>query len=385
MKKNIAIVTQHMMIGGIEKALLSMIEYIPKHKYNVTLFIMTRGGELEKGIPEWVKIISVYGEENTIKEKLINSIKNKKILRGMRIAIYMPLSILSKNEDRQKYYISKTIEKVDIEYDIAISYHNLFTFSVEYVANFLKAKRKIVWGHADVRAYISEIEKNRKYYEKFNDIFLVSKEAKNEFLKLYPELSYKTAVFYNTISKSKLEKMAQTGETFEDNFNGIRILTIGRLVNEKSQKIIPEIMMKLKNNNKAIRWYLIGDGEDREYIKNKIREFKLENDVILLGIKYNPYKYLKDCDIYVQPSQNECYCTSIMEAKCLKKPIVATDVNGVNEQIINNKNGLIVKYNIDSICIGIKKLIDNNQLRDRIVSKLKSETIETVDEIKKIL
>lgn len=382
--KKIAIVTKQMIAGGVEKSLISMLKNISKEEYDVTLFVTNRGGAFEKDIPNWVKVKCIYGEEKTFKEKLKNIIKQGQIFKLVKCIIYTLLARNSKSLYKEELYLSKILPIQDEEYDLAIAYHGIISFPIIYVSNHLKAKKKVAWIHTDIETYKKQISLYEKYYYKYDNIFAVSKEAKDKFLNLYPQFKDKVSVFYNIISKETLNRESNFGSTFNDNFSGIKILTIGRLAQQKNQIIIPSIVSKLKDEGYKVRWYCIGEGEDRKKIEEEIDKYNVVNEVILLGTQTNPYKYLQDCDIYVQPSIHECYCTTVTEAKCFNKPMVITDVNGSNEQIINEVNGLIVKCSANDIYKGIKRLLDDKKLTISITKNLSETNTDTTDEIRKL-
>lgn len=382
--KKIAIVTKQMIAGGVEKSLISMLKNISKEEYDVTLFVTNRGGAFEKDIPNWVKVKCIYGEEKTFKEKLKNIIKQGQIFKLVKCIIYTLLARNSKSLYKEELYLSKILPIQDDEYDLAIAYHGIISFPIIYVSNHLKAKKKVAWIHTDIETYKKQISLYEKYYYKYDNIFAVSKEAKDKFLNLYPQFKDKVSVFYNIISKETLNRESNFGSTFNDNFSGIKILTIGRLAQQKNQIIIPSIVSKLKDEGYKVRWYCIGEGEDRKKIEEEIDKYNVVNEVILLGTQTNPYKYLQDCDIYVQPSIHECYCTTVTEAKCFNKPMVITDVNGSKEQIINEVNGLIVECNANDIYNGIKRLLDDKKLTISITKNLSETNTDTTDEIRKL-
>lgn len=383
--KKIAIVTRRMVAGGIEKALLSMIESIPQNEYKITLFVMGKGGEFEKDIPEWVELKYIYGNENSTIEKLINALKNFKIIDVFKISIYTILNRLTKSGYKQETYDLKMVPKQTDEYDLAISYHVPASFPVRYVINNLKAKKKVAWIHSDVLRYKKELVPYEKFYNKYDKIFSVSKESKYNFLKMYPNLNDNIEVFYNIISKNKLEKLADNEATFDDGFEGIRIVTISRLVDEKGVMFIPNVIYKLVQSGLKFKWYCIGDGELKNSLKDDLKKYNIENYLILLGMKKNPYAYLRDCDIYVQPSKYEGYCTTVTEAKCFHRPMVITNVNGSNEQINNGEDGLIVEANVNSIYEGITKLINSKDLLTKYSENLRNQKVDTKDEINKLL
>ena len=115
-----------------------------------------------------------------------------------------------------------------------------------------------------------------------------------------------------------------------------------------------------------------------------IKKNNLEEHFILLGTKNNPYPYIKQCDIYVQPSRHEGYCITLAEARAFNKPIITTDFVGAREQIENGHDGLITKFDETEIYNAIKKLISNNTLCDKFRNNLKRKEVNTISEINKL-
>lgn len=112
----------------------------------------------------------------------------------------------------------------------------------------------------------------------------------------------------------------------------------------------------------------------RKVLEEKIKDMNLNNNIILLGNKNNPYPFFKDCDIYVQPSRHEGYCITLAEARIFKKPIITTNFIGAKEQIIHNENGIMVEFDKNQIYESIKRLIYNGDMRKKFISKLKEES-----------
>lgn len=375
--KKVAIVTRQMIAGGIEKALISMLEIMPKNEYDVTLFVMARGGEFEQYIPSHIKIKCLYGEEKSTIEKVINSLKCGNVIRAIKIFIYTLLALRSTPGYNQEKYLEKILPNQNEKYDVAIAYHVPASFPVKYVINHLEAKEKIAWIHSDVEIYKENLKLYIKYYEKFDKIYCVSKYGQQKFNSQYKFLSNKTDVMYNIINKKKLYEMATQKKGFNDLFKGKRILTVGRLTNQKGYDIIPKILKKLLEENYNVIWYCIGDGELREDLINEIEKYKLNQNLLLLGTQLNPYPYFNECDIYVQPSRHEGYCITLAEAIMFNKPIITTDFVGAREQIVNNKTGKIVKFNEEEIYKCIKSLLDNEELCTFLSSNLIKSKLES--------
>ncbi|MDU2292159.1 MAG: glycosyltransferase [Clostridium celatum] len=382
--KKIAIVTRRIIAGGIEKALISMLETMDKNKVEVTLFVMAKGGEFEKFIPSWVKIKCLYGEEKTTKEKIINKIKKLEVIDALKFGIYSIKAFNSKVGYEQEKILSKILPKQMEEFDLAIAYHVPASFPVIYVSDYIKAKTKVAWIHSDVEIYKNELELYIGYYKNFDKIYCVSEYGRMKFNAQYPYLRDKTEVFYNIINTEKIKRLSEDKKSFEDNFDGIRILTVGRLTKEKGCDILPDIVANIINKGFNIRWYLLGDGEAREYLIKSILEKKIEDRLLLLGTKDNPYPFFKDCDIYVQPSRHEGYCITLGEAKRFNKPIITTNFVGALEQIDNNETGLIVNFNKQEIIDKIIRVIENRQLKLYMINNLKCIKYNSNSEINKI-
>ena len=252
-----------------------------------------------------------------------------------------------------------------------------------FVANKIKAKKKVQWIHFDITKIGLNYSFARKIYSKFDKVFVVSEQAKEKVIENIPSLKDNVEVFYNIVSRNLVRKMSE-GESFTDRFNGIRILTVGRLSKEKGQYMTIPVLAKLKSEGYNIRWYCIGDGNYKSECERLRKEYNLENEYILLGSKTNPYPYMKDCDIYVQPSLHEGYCITLAEARCFENPIVATDFTGAKEQLIETGCGLVSDISEEGLYIKIKEVLDNNKLRDDIKSNLKNHNVDTSNEINKL-
>ena len=369
--KKIAIVTRRVIAGGIEKALISMLEIMDKNKVEVTLFVMDKGGEFEKFIPSWVKIKCLYGEEKTTKERLINKIKKLELIEAIKIGVYRIKAFNSKVGFQQEQILSKILPKQMEEFDLAIAYHVPASFPVIYVSKHLKAKRKVAWIHSDVEIYKNELETYIDYYKTFDKIYCISEYGRMKFNTQYPNLKDKTEVFYNIINTDEIKRLSEESKSFNDKFDGIRILTVARLTKEKGCDILPDIVTNIINKGFNIRWYVIGDGEEKERLAKSILEKNLEDKLFLLGTKNNPYPFFKECDIYVQPSRHEGFCITLGEAKRFNKPIITTNFVGALEQIDNNETGLIVNFNKQEIIDKIIEIIKDKELRMYIINNLK--------------
>ena len=178
--------------------------------------------------------------------------------------------------------------------------------------------------------------------------------------------------------------MSKKEKDFDDKFDGLRILTVGRLSNEKGQDLTITVLKRLIDEDYKVRWYCIGDGPDRDNYIEKIKSFNIENNYVLLGSKLNPYPYMKHCDIYVQPSRHEGYCITLAEARCFNNPIITTNFTGANEQIKHEKTGLVCDISEEGIYIALKRLLDEKELFNKIKNNLGKEIVDSTKEISKL-
>lgn len=381
----------NMNIGGTEKALLTMLNEIDSSKYDITLLMLEEYGGFLNEIPSFVKVkyVNEYKDiKPLIKEppKLLAKelIRNRKYLRGLLILLNYSISKITNNISYYYKYISKNIKNIEEDYDLAVAYAGPMDFITYFVLNKIKAKKKVQWIHFD----ITKIGFNKKFaeksYKKFDKIFVVSEEGKEKLINLIPALNNKVEAFFNIISCNLIENMSKNEKGFDDSFNRVRILTVGRLSEEKGQDLTINALARLKNEGYNIRWYCIGDGPEKDNYKQKIKNLNLENDYILLGSKLNPYPFMKQCDIYVQPSKHEGYCITLGEARCFDNPIVTTNFTGANEQIKNEVTGLICDISEEGIYKSVKRLLDDKDLYNNIKINLSKEIVDSTNEISKL-
>lgn len=376
--KKIAIVTRKMITGGVEKALLSLLKELKLNNVVIDLYLESEGGDLFHQIPEWINTRKIQKDTKTLNYIV------KHPYSFLKINIYKLKLRREKNYIKQCELTSKCLPVVKKKYDLAISYHAPNTVSVFYTINNINADKKILWLHGDIITNNCNNQNMYKYYRKYDKIFCVSKYIKETFDEYFTELSDRTEVFYNFIDVKNLQQLSLEGPTFNDTFKGTRILTIGRLDYQKGYDLAVKICSKLKNDKYNIRWYACGEGNSRNEIEKLIKKYNLENEFILLGNQANPYGYLKDCDLYVQTSRYEGYCTTTNEARVFGKAIITTNVSGADEQFENDKTGLITEITIDSVYKNIKYLLENPDRKEYIENNLKKTFKEEETDIKKL-
>ena len=378
MKKRLLFVIDSLHSGGAEKSLVSLLSLIDYNNFDVDLLLFKKSGLYLPLVPKQVNILDIpnyFKNSNKEFKNKIAKIKNSILIRIPNYKNkYHGAQITAKN-------ILKVVDRQSTKYDVAIAYSQ--GFPTYYVADKVEATKRICWINTDYKKAGYNPKFDRKYYEKYDYMVAVSEKNKEVLEKVYPEFKDKIKVIYDIISTELVREMADEGEGFSDNFEGIRILTIGRHVYLKGYDMAIDAAKILKDNRVDFRWYSIGEGTLIGELKNKVKEYDLEDKFIFLGTFTNPYPFIKECDIYCQPSRFEGFGMAIAEAKILNKPSVVTNFDIAYEQIKHNKNGILVNMNPKEIAIGIKKLI-NSELKEKIVNNLKIEELGTELEIDKL-
>ena len=352
MKKKLLFVINTLGYGGAERAMLDLFDALDPQKYEISLFVLTGQGELSHALPKHVRLLNRDYKDVSVLTKEGRKLLIRSVLRaGIKKGLFLRrASYLLKNfrdmRRRGKILPDKLCWRVlsdgapliRREYDLAVAY--LEGGATYYVAEHVKARKKAAFVHIDYgkAGYTRKLDWD--CYQKFDRIFTVSDEVRAHFLEVYPEHEKKVSVFHNLINQERIRQMAEQGSGFDDEFQGYRILTVGRLTQQKRYDIAIQAMALLKEKcSVPVRWYVLGEGELRESLRQQIKDAGVEQEFIFLGVKENPFPYYKNCDLYVHATGFEGKSIAIQEAQTLGKPILATDCSGNREQIVHDIDG----------------------------------------------
>lgn len=357
--------------AGAETAMLELIRNLDPKVYEVSLFVLMNQGELVHQLPEHVKVLNTEISDSSVlskegKKKLNCFILKQmfckaSIIRNTGYVVANFFSMLGKGKilpDKLLWRVMSDGAPVfDKEYDLAVAY--LEGGSAYYVADHVNAKRKVGFIHIDYEKAGYTRKLDRGCYDEFYRIYGVSDEVKEHFNNVYPEYAEKTEVFHNMINQNRIRERAKLPGGFEDDFDGTRILTVGRLTAQKAYEVAVEAMKLLKDKGKNVRWYVLGEGEERKPLEKKIGELGLEKDFLLLGAKSNPYPYLAQTDFYVHATRYEGKSIAIQEAQTLGCTILVSDCSGNREQVEAGVDGAMCALTPEGICEGICELLKN--------------------------
>lgn len=387
MKKSILFAYPELFLGGSTTSLISLLSTIDYNKYDVDLVLYRKGGEFIKDIPKEVNLLDEVCryKKDTFKDKirfLLVYIFKGHILKALIFEIIYGKRIGISTQVLSQTSASTSI-KINKEYDVAVGY--LEYWANDYVLNHINAKKKIAWIHTDYinAKFIPEID--YKTFSKAARIVCVSEECLKSLNKSFPLLAGRFIYIDNIISVSQLlKKSSEVITDFDINFDGLKVITVSRLtIYTKGFDRIISAVKRLTLEGYDLRWYFIGDGPDQKRIKKLINQNNLEQNIILIGRRMNPYPYLKKCDIFAMPSRYEGKPMAVTEAQIMGLPIIVTNYKSASEQVRHDIDGLIIDNNEDSIYYGVKKILDNPELLRIFKMNLQERYLSNEDEINK--
>ena len=349
-------------IGGIEKALVILVNKLQEKGYDITLVLEKKQGIFLNEIDPKIKIIEYApsNSKNKIQRKIINLIKRIKF------------TLKYKNK-----------------YDFSASFAT-YSLPSSFVAR-TASKNCYLWGHADyLTLFDGNAEEMKEFfiernYDKFKKIIFVSKEGKDSFIKVFPEMKEKTMVCNNLIDADKILELSREKipEEYLSKINKLEntqkettiFINVGRH-QEKQKKLsrLIEAATMLKKDNMNFKIIFIGDGPETEEYKKQVKNNQLENNIIFLGKKQNPYPYFKIADCVVLTSDYEGYPVVFLESFILEKPIITTKVSDYRE--VENKYGFVTEKDTKDIYEKMKNFILNGfEIKEKFDYKKYNEEI----------
>ncbi|MDR6121898.1 glycosyltransferase involved in cell wall biosynthesis [Bacillus sp. SLBN-46] len=394
MKKNILISVYNMEIGGIERSLINMLESFDYKKYDVDLLIYHHVGEFMNLIPNSVNVLPQIEKYTVFRKPVTLCLKERHyLLAFIRVLSKYIAKIKAKNRELEEgagyiqmqltqKYSSFFIPKLKKEYDVAISY----AWPHDIIANKVKAKKKIAWVHTDYSKLEIDNELDLKVWNQFDYIASVSEACRDAFLSTYPTLLEKVLVVENITSPHFIKKMAEEEQSqLKIKPQTFTLVSVGRLSYVKGFDLAVEALRLLHNQGLTnIKWYIVGYGGYEKELKELVAKHNLNDSFILLGKKTNPYPYIKNCDLYVQPSRYEGKAVTVSEAKILGKPILITNYPTASSQIEDGIEGIICELSVPGVARGIEEFYRNQELKNTLVHNIRSKDYSNNYELEKL-
>lgn len=380
MKKKLIFISEALWIGGIETALVNLVNRLDYDKYDVTCLIIRDYQEMAKRITPKCKLLvadrqhSISFKEEYKYKKIYNLMEEPQNASKLRRMLWKLSCILFKALEMRLYseYIKKQMDGK--KFDTAVIYSDR---TAEITVRAVKAKQYLMFYHNAVmeKAYHDEIG-----YRKCEKIIAVS-EKKAEELKVFrPKYIEKYMTIHNLVDiQDIVEKSKEKTEVVfaENNFN---LVTCGRLAYQKAIDWAIIACKKLvEKGYKELQWWIVGGGPDEAVLQKQIIDAGIEKNFHLLGMQNNPYPYIANADLYIQPSRYENYSVVILEAMALCKPILAT-IPAAEMQIKSGENGLLCDADPNKIAESIEYLYLHKEEREKYIQALENDGLEKANE-----
>lgn len=386
MKKKLLFVIPGLDAGGAEKSLVNLLNVLDYSSYEVDMLLFTEQGLFLPQIPQEVNLIKLNKEFLTFQKSLPSSIKDY-ILNGKPKLAFARLKFFLRNRNSENVavaeqqsweYISQSIKPLKKKYDAAIAY--LEKSSGYLVADFVDAPVKLAWIHTDYSKSRLDPKLDRPFFEKISTLVTISEQCRTSLNNAFPDLN--TEIVENISSKKFIQKLSLES-IVDDTKKPLEILTIGRISKEKGIDIAVEAAKILMHEGVDFCWNVIGDGPERNAVEKMIEEYGLQDHFKLLGLKPNPYPWLRKAEIYVQPSRYEGRSIAVDEAMLLEKPIIVTDFSTARDQIDDGITGLIVEMNPKELSKKILTLSQNKSQMKTLSDNLKNVSDRSDEILKK--
>lgn len=375
MKKKILFISEALWIGGIETALVNLLNRIDYTKYDVTCLIIRGSLEIADRITSKCRLIvadreKIYTFSEAYKYNRLYHLTEISANPSRLHKIMMCAVPIIKYIENLLYirYIRKQMKHE--HFNTCVIYSDR---TAEIAVKAINAEQYFLFYHNAImdKAYHDEIG-----YRKSKKIIAVSEKKKEELKAFRPKYADKYVTIHNLVDLNDVIKQSKENQDVAYREDAFNLVTCGRLAHQKAIDWAVIAMKILWNRGyHNIYWWIIGGGPDEEELKKKILEVGIENNFYLLGMKKNPYPYIANADLYVQPSRYENYSVVILEAMGLCKPILAT-IPAAEMQIRSGENGLLCEANPESIARSIEHLYLHREEMERYVRTLKENSLE---------
>lgn len=377
-KRKVVFIIHQLTHGGVQHSLFKVLDHVDYDTNDVTLLILYDRLDLIDEIHPKVKKIVCKDKHNY--EKHIPALfmcflgKICKVLGLNKAQEKLREKEASYVYNKKYKYINKNYIKTLPKYDVAVSYIHGYPSIV--AAEYIKADKKIMFYHTS----IDEVHNvHEKIINKYDKIIVGNTAIADVVKEAYPQISERVGILkYFIGAKNVRTRAKEENVNFDDDC--VNIVSCGRLSHEKGYDLAVGASAILAKNNIKFHWYFVGDGPMRESLEKQIQDENIENYITITGFKSNPFPYVKECDIFVQPSYFDANPLSMEEAKILCKPIVSTKTLGGKFMIEEGETGLTSEINAEDLAKQIRFLIEHPETMAKIIENLEQISYEDEDE-----
>nr|WP_262908442.1 glycosyltransferase [Chryseobacterium sp. R2A-55] len=338
--------------GGAEKVLTTFLKNLPENQYEIDLLLNLYSGKYLAEIPKWVNILYLN------KGEMITTNRIQDIPRKAFRVLYQKLL---KTFPKILYSTILKGKKYDIEFAA------IHGFRDEILNSPLPSSKKIVWIHNDLRKTHFQNDHEIRIFFGFDKIMVISEQIQHDFQNLAKNEEERNRIvrIYNPLDTKEIHLKSDAPKSPEGilkTFSNLEkpiptFVGVGTVFPQKGFDRLLHVHKKLLNEGFRHHVKIVGDGYDFEKIKKLKKNLGVDETAEMIGFTNNPYPHVKEADFFILSSRYEGFPTVLFEAITLKKNIIATDVSGVREMLLDGKLGLIVENSEEGIYEGIKKAL----------------------------
>ena len=377
---NILVSGVRMDMGGTEIAQIAFMKKLLAEGHKVTLLLSQKRGPLIDRIPDGVRILTIPMKKSIFLDRMMGRVIDGRPFALPVKCICKVFKILIGKKRFTPFLISRTRE-LPGNYDLALEFHGYGKFPTAYTAVRVKAARKALLFHD---ASIHWLEYVVSYLDYYDRLYCVSDAVYDKLASMFPDKQDRMEVLHNFIDADEIRRRSDEKSDISEFTGEFKLLTIARLEYQKGIDVAVRAAKILKDRGIPFRWYVIGDGHDKKKLRMLIRSKGLCDSFILLGIRQNPYPYLKACDLFALTSRFEGYPVTLIEARALCVPILASDMPCIREQITDGVNGMLTSLNPKEIAEKIIQFREDPSRGSKMKENMAGEIIDFSADYSKI-
>ncbi len=353
MKKRVLFVNDEMVIGGVSRVLINLLNQLDYDKYDVDVLILHPRGEMLSLLPKSVNVIYGTSFFNVVDITILELIKSGKlslVLKKIKMFLLIKSGFIFNSIKRQRKKMLK--KQYDVEVAFKEGFCSLFVASGDSI-------KKINWIHADYKVKNYSPLYNRvliKTLNQFDHHIAVSKVAAASYQEVY-QLNH-VGCIHNFIQVDEIIEKAKEEVSYRDDL--FTCISVGRLHPQKRYDRFIRAHAEMISQGYQFKSYIVGDGELKEELVKLIKELNVEDSFILLGQKENPFSYVKQADVFVLSSLYEGLPTVVYESLILSTPVLSLEVAGIDEQI-QDGYGWVYENTQENLNEGLKYVLDHKE------------------------
>lgn len=379
MKKRIIFVTEALWIGGIETALVNLLNRMDYEKYEVTL-LLRRGifdGDMRQRVPEQCRVLTCDREDGTYRfSRLYHLTEESENPSRLHQAMMWAVPAIKWVENR--LYIRRVRKQMQREhFDTCIIYSDV---AAETAVRAINADKYLMFYH---HGAMRKVWHDEVGYRRAHKIIAVSGAVEQKLRAYRPKYAGKMMTLHNLTDVEGIR--AKGAEPIPEEFpaDKFHIVSCGRVSHEKGMDLAVQAAAKLvAMGHKSIHWWIVGGGPAEHEVRARIAELHMEEHVTMLGMKANPYPYIKRADLYVQPSRFESYGLTIAEAMVLGKRIISTNTDGAKELACN---GVLCAMDAVSIATAVTKSLSEPKGEVDFSAEMEKRNQDVMMQLEKLL